>query len=123
MTRSALTKTTPTAWASNGTNITDATYVTMSTGATNGVTFSHDNTDLIILRNDTGGNAVYSIIVEPVASVTAVGGSLTDASLTVATGKIHVLKPIAGMRQTDGDIYIDCDVAAKILVLDLSATT
>lgn len=121
MTRSALTKTTPTAWSSNGTNITDASYTTMSTGDGNGVTFSHDITDVIILLNDSGGTATYTVIAEPVASVTAIGGTITDPDITVANNKTHVLKPIAGMSQTDGDIYIDCDVAGKIIVLDMAA--
>lgn len=120
MARTALTKIAPTDWTSNGTNLTDLSYTTMSTGSGNGKTFAHDNTDMIVLLNDTGGNATYTIIAEPVPSVTDLGGSITDPTVVVVTAKTHVFRPIAGIRQSDGDVYIDCDVAGKIAVLTMS---
>jgi len=119
MTRSALTKIAPTSWTSEGTNLTDLAVTTMSTGSGNGKTFAHDNSDLIVLLNDTGGNATYTFIAEPVPSVTNLGGSITDPTVVVVTAKTHVLRPIAGIRQTDGDVYVDCDVAGKIAVLTM----
>ena len=120
MTRAAITKITPTSWTSEGTNLTDLSYATLSTGSGNGKTFAHVNTDLIVLYNDTGGNATYTFIAEPVPSVTNLGGVITDPTVVVATAKIHVLRPIAGIRQSDGDVYVDCDVAGKIAVLSMA---
>jgi hypothetical protein len=117
--RSALTKTVEVALTSNGLNLTDATYVTMSTGAGNGVTFDHDGADLVVLRNDTGGNATYTIKVPAPASLTAVGATVGDITITVVTAKIHAMRLPTLFKQSDGKVYIDCDVAAKILVLDL----
>lgn len=119
MPRSALTKTVEVALTSNGLNLTDATYVTMSTGAANGVTFDHDGADLVVLKNDTGGDATFTIKVPAPASLTAIGATVADIDIVVVTAKTHVMRLPSILKQTDGKIYIDCDVAGKILVLDL----
>lgn len=99
-------------------NITDATYTTMATGADNGVSFSYNSRDVIILRNDTGGPATFTLIVNVSAELTAIGVTPANQTIVLATGKIALLKPgtaIIGPAPAQ-TIAIDCDVAAKILV-------
>ena len=46
-----------------GYNLTDsAGFTTMSTGAGNGVSFAQAGSDRIVLKNDTGGAAVFNFI-------------------------------------------------------------
>lgn len=101
-----------------GVNITDATYTTMATGTDNGVTFPHDSRDVIILRNDTGGPATFTLIVNVPPELTAIGVTPANQTVVVATGKTVLLKPGTAIIGSDTarTIAIDCDVAAKILV-------
>lgn len=100
-----------------GFNLTDATFTTMSTGAGNGVSFTQDQSQRIILRNDTGGAATYTVKVPTPSSYAPFSLALPDLDISVATGKMYVLEPHSQFRQSDGNVYIDCSVAGKILVL------
>ena len=119
MARSELTITSLGAITANGTNLTDATFTTLSTGSGNGVYFDYDSNDLVVLKNDTGGAAVFTLVLVSPTSITDIGGSLTNPTVSVANGKTHVLRLTDALKQTDGDAYIDCYVAGKILVLNL----
>ena len=46
----------------------------------------------------------------------AVVQSRYQERIAVANGKTWEFKPPAVWRQTDGNIYIDCNVAGKVLV-------
>lgn len=117
MPRVALTKTSPTSIGSNGTNLTDLTPTVMVSGSDNGVTFVYDANDDIILVNDTGGSAVYTLVL-PTLSVESIGASITDPTITVADGKTHILRNLpASVKQSNNLVYIDCSVAGKIAVL------
>lgn len=100
-----------------GYNLTDsADFAPMATGAGNGKTFPLDGANRIVLKNTTGGAAVYTIKIPTPPEYTAIGITLSDITVTVAAGKTWVLKPHGVMRQADGNVYIDCDVAGSILV-------
>jgi len=115
MARVAVTATTPTTYTTNGTNITDlAGSQTMVTGAGNGAIITYQEGDIILLDNVTGGNALFSLISNTGTQIIALGATITDAVITVATLKKHLIKPLAAIAQADGTILIDCDVAAKI---------
>ena len=101
-----------------GYNLTDsADFATMSTGANNGKIIDYDAASRIVLKNTTGGAAVYTIKMVTPAQYSALGLTISDMTVTVATSKTWELKPHPAMQQADGDIYIDCDVAGSILVL------
>jgi hypothetical protein len=101
-----------------GYNLTDsASFTTMGTGVGNGVEITYDPGYILVLKNATGGNAVYTFKVPQPAAFAAKGITVPDVDVTVATAKSW-LYPLAGIfRQTDGKVYVDCDVAANILVL------
>jgi hypothetical protein len=102
-----------------GYNVTDsADFAVMATGANNGKEIVYNGAVRILLKNTTGGAAVFTIKVPTPAQYTAIGLTLSDMTVTVAAGKTWELKPHAAMKQADGKIYIDCDVAASILVLE-----
>jgi len=88
MARTAISATTITAITSNGYNLTDsADFTTLTTGSGNGVKFTYDSKDEVILKNDTAGAAVFTLVVGIGGSITDVGGSITDPTVTVAAGK------------------------------------
>lgn len=118
MARAALTVTEQVSLPSNGLNLTDATFATLATGANNGVTFAYDGDDWIVLRNSTAGAAAFTIKVPVSVSLTAIGSTSTDVTITVAAAKDHIFKLPTIFKQTDGNIYIDCDIAGKVLVIN-----
>ena len=101
-----------------GYNQTDsADFAAMTPGANNGRIIDYDEAGRIVLKNTTGGAAVYTIKMVTPAPYAALGLSISDMTITVAAAKTWEVKPHAAMQQADGDIYIDCDVAGSILVL------
>lgn len=115
----ARTPITRTAVPDTGLNLTDASFSTLSTGATNGVEIPYREADLIVLKNDTGGAAVFTLKVKQPAQYSGQSITVPDKTVSVATGKTHVYPTATIFKQTDGDIYIDCDVAGKVLALAL----
>ncbi len=99
-----------------GLNITDATYATLGTGTGNGVSVPYDGNTRIVLKNDTGGAASFTVKVPTPTSYTDIGVTFPDMTVAVANGKTWEFKPAAVWRQADGAIYIDCNVAGKVLV-------
>lgn len=101
-----------------GFNLTDATFTTMSTGAGNGIEVPARQGDTLVLYNSTGGAAVYTLKLPTPTAIAARGATVPDVTYSVATGKMH-LYPLTDtiFRQSDGDVYVDCDVAGKIVCL------
>jgi len=89
----------------------------MSTGAGNGVEFRLDPTDIIILKNTTGGTAVYTIKVPSPSGYSDKGVTVPDVTVSVAAGKTYLYKPSNIFKQSDGDMIVECDVAGDILVI------
>ncbi len=115
MARSALA---PVSIPTTGYNVTDsAAFAALTAGANNGKIIDYDAAARILLKNTTGGAAVYTIKMATPAPYSALGVTISDMTVTVAAGKTWELKPHAAMLQADGKIYIDCDVAGSILVL------
>jgi len=102
-----------------GLNLTDATFATLATGVDNGVEVPYGEDDLIALKNDTGGAAVYTIKVAQPTKYSGQSLVIPDKSVSVATGKTLLYPTAAIYRQTNGNLFIDCDVAGKVLALAL----
>lgn len=107
---------TATAIAATGLNITDATFATLGTGAGNGVSFAYDGNTRVMLKNDTGSAATFTVKIATPTSYSDIGVTFPDMTIAVANGKTWEFKPPSVWRQTDGNIYIDCNVAGKVLV-------
>ena len=102
-----------------GLNITDATYSTLTSGGSNGVKFTAPASGLVLLKNDTGGSAVFTVNMSTPTSISAYSGSVTSPTITVATGKTYLLRLSEIFKDSSGQITITCDVAGKVIVLDL----
>lgn len=102
----------------NGYNLTDsAGFATLGTGAGNGVAFTYAAKDVVVLKNDTGGTAVFTLKVPSPAAYTLKGLTVPDESVSVANGKTYLYPLSSIFKQSDDSVYIDCDVAGKVLVL------
>ena len=78
-------------------------------------TFLVNGRELIILKNDTAGAAVFTIKVPTPNDLSGIV-TVPDDTINIATGKTYLLRPQSAYKQSDGRIYIDCDVAGKVLV-------
>lgn len=115
MSRTAITADALTA---TGYNLTDsADYVTMTPGGGNGVEIAFNARYLLALKNDTVGSATFTFDVPVNTDYSAKGVTIPDATVVVGAGDTHLYVMSAIFKQTDGDVYVDCDVAGKILVL------
>lgn len=117
----ARTPITRTALPAAGYNLTDsADFDTLSTGAGNGIEVPYREGDILILKNGTGGPAAFTVKVRQPQPFTALAITVPDDAFTVADGKTHIIPLAAVYKQTDGDIYVDCDVAGDVLLLAVS---
>lgn len=94
-------------------------FTTLGTGDGNGVEFTYDAKDLVILKNSTGGDATFTIVLSTPTSISDVGGTVTSPTLVVSNGDTQLLRLTDIFKQSDGKAYIDCDVAADAMVLNL----
>lgn len=102
----------------NGYNLTDsADFSTLVAGAGNGVTFSYTKPGLIVLKNDTGGAAVFTIKSRTVTELSEAGLTTPDSTVNVANNKTYVLPVEAIYNGAGNKITIECDVAGKVLPL------
>lgn len=101
-----------------GYNLSDsADFTVMGTGAGNGVEFTLDVRDIVVLKNTTGGDATYTFKIPADSRYTDYGGSVADDTIVVGTGDTW-LRPLSTIfKQTTGKVHVDCDVAGSILVL------
>jgi hypothetical protein len=115
MARTAITATDLT---KTGYNLTDSTgFTTLTAGSGNGITVTFDPDDILILKNDTGGSAVFTLKVPGESKYSDKGVTVPDQTVTVANGKTWIYQLTGIFKWGDGKIYIDCDVAGKLLVL------
>ncbi len=115
MARTAITATDLT---KTGYNLTDSTgFTTLSAGSGNGITVTFDANDVLILKNDTGGAAVFTLKVPGETKYADKGITVPDETVPVANGKTWIYQLTGIFKQSDGKVYIDCDVAGKLLVL------
>lgn len=103
-----------------GLNLTDATFSTLATGAGNGIEVPFRLGDVLVLKNDTGGAAVFTVKVKQPADFVAQSITVPDKTFSVANNKTYMIPLATVFKQTDSDLYVDCDVAGKVLQLAVS---
>jgi len=102
-----------------GVNLTDATFQTLVAGGSNGAKFTYAETDIVILKNDTGGDAVFTFTVGSTpGSFATFGVTTTSPTKTVADGKTLIVRLSDLFKNSSGEVVITCDVAGKLLVLN-----
>ena len=109
---------TPVGITKTGYNLTDSSdFSTLVAGAGNGVEFTFNTRGIIILKNDSGGAAVFTIKAPGEAKFSDKGITVPDATVSVANNKSYVYQPTTVFKQSDSKVYIECDVAGKVLAL------
>lgn len=106
----------PVTMTPSGYNLTDsAAFSTLVAGGGNGINCLV-SAGTIVLKNDSGGAAVFTIKTAPQAQLTALGLTTPNLTIAVANGKTYVL-PLASQMLILSYITIECDVAGKVLIL------
>jgi len=106
--------------SANGYNLTDsADFKTLTLGANNGVEFTFSNQDVVIFKNDTGGDADFTVKSQQKDPHSGRNIVVPDDVVTVATGKSWAYSMSESLHKeaTNNVCQVDCDVAGKILVL------
>jgi hypothetical protein len=104
-----------------GFDLGDATYETMVAGAGAGVIWPYASTDLVVLKNDSGETATYTIQLSTPASYVALGLAPDNPTIELADGELYLVRVSELWRDNTRKCAIDCDQAGKILVLDMPA--
>lgn len=120
MARVDLADTKPTGISSDGTNLTDITGTIIVTGSDNGFQIKPAQGDILLLNNVTAGAAIVTLI-SPPTGIVLLGGSITDAVINIAIGKLHVITIVGSLIQTDGNLYLDCDALIEVTLLRMGA--
>lgn len=101
-----------------GYNLTDsADFSTLVTGSGNGVSFAWSGGDVVVLKNDSGSSATYTIKFGPFASITGVGGAVTNPTIVIANNKTYMVRLDSQFADANGNVTIECSVAGKALVV------
>ena len=107
---------TPVTMTPSGYNLTDsAAFSTLVLGSGNGVK-ALISTGTLVLKNDSGSSATFTILVAPTAQLTALGLTTPNLEVVVANNKQYVL-PISAAMLIGGYVTIECSVAGKVLIL------
>lgn len=103
--------------AANGLNLTDATFSTLVAGAGNGVKFDYHPHNILVLKNDTGGAAVFTLKVTQPAEYSGPGITLPDETVSVADGKTYLYPSLPIFKNSSAQVTVECDVAGKVIVI------
>ena len=95
-------------------------YTTLVSGAGAGVFFTYDTTKFILLKNDSGGAAVFTVLLKDYEDLDDIGATPDDMTIAVADGSTHMLPMSAPFRNSSGQVTIECDVAGEVAVIALS---
>lgn len=96
-----------------------ADFSTLTTGSGNGIEVAWKDALFAILKNDTGGAAVFTIKVPTPSSYDGIV-AIPDDTVSVPNGELHIYRLAAVLKQltgtSAGNIIIECDVAGKVLI-------
>jgi hypothetical protein len=99
-------------------NLTDsADFATMGIGSGNGVQWTWNANDIVLMKNTTGGLATYTLKIPAITAITAVGGAVTNPTNAVTAAKTEIWRPDSVFADSNGLVTVECDVAGQILVL------
>jgi len=102
-----------------GTNLTDATYDTVPSGAGNGINFVYDRTNILVLKNGTGGSLTFTLKLKTFNELTPYSVTPTDPTIVVAAGKIYLIKLDDVLQKSDGYAYVECSGTGSALLLSV----
>lgn len=106
----------------SGYNLTDsADFDTLTAGAGNGIKWAAVlGTDLVVLKNDTAGAGVFTLKMVQAPAYSGFSVTIPDVTVSVAAGKTVLMRLSDIFKDSDGYVTIECDIAGKVLVLNLA---
>lgn len=93
------------------------TWTTLTAGSNNGKYFSFNDAEMLLIYNDTGGAATFTIPLTESSDMSALSITYNDKTIALSTANHKVC--VVSSKYKDGSNYvnIDCDVAGKIAVV------
>lgn len=103
-----------------GYDLTDsADFTTLVSGSGNGVKFTYEDGLILVLKNDSGSAATYTLKVPASSSLAAYGGTITSPTCVVANGKTVLLILSSLFRDAaTGFVTVECSAGGKALLLE-----
>lgn len=97
--------------------IQDITWTALVAGSNNGKYFSFNDSELLLLYNDTGGAATFTIPLTEPDDYSALNVTLNDKTISVDNTDHKISVVSSKYKDSDNYINVDCDVAGKIAVV------
>lgn len=97
--------------------IQDITWTTLVAGSNNGRYFSFNDAECLLIYNDTGGAASFTIPLTEGDDLDALSITLNDKTIALDNTDHKLCVVSSKYKDATGYINIDCDVAGKVAVV------
>jgi len=95
----------------------DISWTTLVAGSSNGRYFSFNDAEMLLIYNDTGGSATFTIPLTEGDDLDALNITLNDKTISCDNNDHQFCVVSSKYKDADNYINVDCDVAGKIAVV------
>ena len=97
--------------------IEDISWTTLAAGSNNGRYFSFNDAEMLLIYNDTGGAATFTIPLTEGDDLDALNITFNDKTISCDNNDHQFCVVSSKYKDADNYINVDCDVAGKIAVV------
>ena len=95
----------------------DISWTTLVAGSNNGRYFSFNDAEMLLIYNDTGGAATFTIPLTEGDDLDALNITFNDKTISCDNNDHQFCVVSSKYKDADNYINVDCDVAGKIAVV------
>lgn len=95
----------------------DISWTTLVAGSSNGRYFSFNDAEMLLIYNDTGGAATFTIPLTEGDDLDALNITFNDKTISLDDTDHKICVVSSKYKDADNYINVDCDVAGKIAVV------
>jgi len=95
----------------------DISWTTLVAGSSNGRYFSFNDAEMLLIYNDTGGAATFTIPLTEGDDLDALNITFNDKTISCDNNDHQFCVVSSKYKDADNYINVDCDVAGKIAVV------
>ena len=103
--------------------IQDIAWTALTPGTDNGRFFSFNDAEALLIYNDTGGAASFTLPLTEGSDLSALNITYNDKAISLDNNDHKLCVVSSKYKDGDGYINIDCDVAGKFAVIKRYAIT
>lgn len=97
--------------------IQDITWTALTAGSNNGRYFSFNDAEMLLIYNDTGGAASFTIPITESSDLSALNITYNDKTIALDNTDHKLCVVSSKYKDASNYIHVDCDVAGKIAVV------